>query len=217
MQETDAKKITTAEADRFIAFARNVVGEGKTKVPCMWQSAIGCIEHQLRRYDLAKTDLAKAMTEAGTPRMKNNARAIYAANSVFAEQHTADYDKWLTGELRWLDAKSAEERKSLTLYDTDHYRDVEERMVYNGLVPAFLAAGRTNTALVLLSRMEEGCDKPAYQGFYFDALEKTPIDSLMAYNNYLRLTAMPIITTTISAHALWLRRVSLMPSLTLRR
>ncbi len=186
MQETDAKKITTAEADRFIAFARNVVGEGKTKVPCMWQSAIGCIEHQLRRYDLAKTDLAKAMTEAGTPRMKNNARAIYAANSVFAEQHTADYDKWLTGELRWLDAKSAEERKSLTLYDTDHYRDVEERMVYNGLVPAFLAAGRTNTALVLLSRMEEGCDKPAYQGFYFDALEKTPIDSLMAYNNYLR-------------------------------
>ncbi len=185
MKETDAKKITTAEADRFIAFARNVVSEGKTTTPCLWQSAIGCIEHQLRRYDKAKTDLAKAMTEAGTERMKDNARAIYAANSVFAEQHTADYDKWITGELRWLDTKIAEELKSDKLFDT-HYCDVEERMVYNGLVPAFLAAGRTNMALVLLSRMEEGCDKPAYQGFYFDALEKTPIDSLIAYNNYLR-------------------------------
>ncbi len=186
MKETDAKKITTAEADRFITFARNVVSKGKTSVPCLWQSAIGCIEHQLLHYDRAKTDLTQAMTETGTPRMKDNARAIYAANSVFAEQHTADYDKWLTGELRWLDAKSAEERKSLTLYDTDHYRDVEERMVYNGLVPAFLVAGRTNTALVLLSRMEDSYDKPAYQGFYFDALEKTSIDSLIAYNNYLR-------------------------------
>ena len=206
MKETDAKKVTTTEANRFIDFARGVVAQGKTSVPCLWQTAIGCLEHQLRRYDKAKEDLAKAMKLAGTPRMKDNARAIYAINSVFSEQHNVAYDKWLTGEMRWLDVKSAEDRKSLTLYETDHYRDVEERMVYNGLVPMFMAAGRTNAALVLLSRMNDTapdfseCNARAvnfetdddtkgnwdYQGFYFDALSKTPLDSLKAYSAYLR-------------------------------
>lgn len=46
--------------------------------------------------------------------------------------------------MKWLDMKSAEDRKSATLYDTDHYRDVQERMVYNGLVPTLNKAGRVN-------------------------------------------------------------------------
>lgn len=88
MKDIDAKKITFAEADRFITFARSVVGNGKSNVPCLWQSAIGCIEHQLGRYDKAKADLAKAETLAGTPRMKDNARAIYAANSIYKDNAT---------------------------------------------------------------------------------------------------------------------------------
>lgn len=76
MKEIDAKNITTAEANRFISFARGVVAEGKTSVPCLWQTAIGCIEHQLGQYDKAEADLAKAMTLAGTQRMKDNARAF---------------------------------------------------------------------------------------------------------------------------------------------
>lgn len=84
MKEIDAKNITTAEANRFISFSRGVVAEGKTGVPCLWQAAIGCMEHQMGLYDKAKADLAKAMSLAGTQRMKDNARAIYAANSIFA-------------------------------------------------------------------------------------------------------------------------------------
>ncbi len=202
----DAKKITTAEADRFIAFARTVVSEGKTNVPCLWQTAIGCIEHQTHRYAEAKGDLAKALTMGGTQRMKDNARAIYAANSVSTEPSTADYSRWLTGELQWLESQSQQDRKSLTLYDTDHYRDVEERMVYNGLVPKYMASGKANAALVLLSFMNETDPLSVstnsrsansgnssdftynsdYSNIYFETLEAQTVSVLAGYAQYLK-------------------------------
>ncbi len=188
MKEIDAKNITTAEANNFISFARGVVAEGKTNAPCLWQTAIGCIEHQLGLYDKAKADLDKAMTLAGTQRMKDNARAIFAANSIFAEKrHDESFDKWLAGEMKWLDAMSAEERKSNVLYDADHYRDVQERMIYNGLVPMLTKEGRTNAALVLLSHMNDNDCSPQwfYQGTYFNALNEAKIDDLKAYAAYL--------------------------------
>lgn len=205
MKDIDAKKITTAEADRFIAFARTVASGGKTTSPCLWQTAIGCIEHQTGRYTEAKGDLMKALAMDGTQRMKDNARAIYAANSIFAEPRTDSYDRWLTGELQWLDGKSAEDRKSLTLYETDHYRDVIERMVYNGLVPKYMQSGNTNTALVLLSMMND--TDPVSNGFdarrqaptddemvwnmdysnaYFYAMDSLSVDTLIAYSEYLK-------------------------------
>lgn len=186
MKEIDAKNITTSEANRFIAFAKGVVAEGKTSVPCLWQTAIGCMEHQMGLYDKAKADLAKAMSLAGTQRMKDNARAIYAANSIFAAtRHDASFDKWLGGEMKWLDMKSAEDRKSTTLYDTDHYRDVQERMVYNGLVPMLNKEGRVNAALVMLNHMNDGDPQWYYQSTYFDALNSVKIDDLKAYAKYL--------------------------------
>ena len=186
MKEIDAKNITTAEANRFISFARGVVAEGKTGVPCLWQAAIGCVEHQMGLYDKAKADLAKAMSLAGTQRMKDNARAIYAANSIFAAtRRDESFDKWLAGEMKWLDMKSAEDRKSTTLYDTDHYRDVQERMVYNGLVPMCAKEGRASAALVLLSGMHDGDPRWYYQGTYFDALNNATTDDLKAYVKYL--------------------------------
>lgn len=186
MKEIDAKNITTSEANRFIAFAKGVVAEGKTGVPCLWQAAIGCIEHQLGLYDKAKADLGKALTLAGTQRMKDNARAIYAANSIFAEKRLgASFDKWLAGEMKWLDAKSDEDRKSATLYYTDHYRDVQERMVYNGLVPMLTKENRANAALVLLNRMNDCDPRWYYQSAYFDALNSAKIDDLKVYAKYL--------------------------------
>lgn len=188
MKDIDAKKITTAEADRFLTFARSIVSSGKTNVPCLWQSAIGCIEHQLGRYDKAKTDLAKAETLAGTPRMKDNARAIYAANSIFAEKRTTDYDKWLTGEMQWLDGKSQEDRNSQTLYAGDHYLDVKERMVYHGLVPRLMASGDTNAALVLLSMINNMgiYTDNGYGGTYFSTLDTIPAKKLIGYAEYLK-------------------------------
>ena len=81
--------------------------------------------------------------------------------------------------------KSAEDRKSTTLYDTDHYRDVQERMVYNGLVPMFAKEGRASAALVLLSGMNDGDPRWYYQGTYFDALNNATTDDLKAYVKYL--------------------------------
>lgn len=187
IKKIGAKKITTTEAVRFIDFARDVVSKGKTKVPCLWQSAIGCIEHQLRRYGEAKVDLAKAETLAGTPRMKDNARAIYAANSVFTEKCSAGYDGWLTVEMLWLDRKSKEDSKSETLYDTDHYRDVKERMVYNGLVPSLMKNGNTKTALLLLGMMEYGTEcRNDYANIYFWYLDTLNVEKLVDYASYIK-------------------------------
>lgn len=43
IEEIGRKVIYTDEAKQFITFAQNVLAEGKTQCPCMWQTAIGTL------------------------------------------------------------------------------------------------------------------------------------------------------------------------------
>lgn len=154
LNEIGARVVCQPDAEEFIGFARSVVKEGKTSNPCLWQSAIGCIEHQLGRYAEAEADLKAALNMAGTPRMKDNARAIYAVNSVYVEPATGEYNAWLAGELRWLDEMNKRDtRDSGDCYG--HYREVKDRLVYHGLVHKYTAEGSLNMAISLLSMMHD--------------------------------------------------------------
>jgi tetratricopeptide (TPR) repeat protein len=204
MKEIGARPIYKAEARQFIEFARKVVAEGKSRTPCLWMSAIGCLEHQMGDYQQAKTDLAKALTLDGTPRMKDNARAIYAANLVFVEPMKKKYRKWMTAELQWLDAKSAQDVADSVLTD-DHYHDVKERIVYNGLVPRYFQSGDRMMAMAMLNMMDgefkriigildwrhpdpKGTYRPwnaDYWGEYFEALDTISVKQLKDYARFL--------------------------------
>lgn len=200
-----ARPIYKSEAQRFIDFARSVVADGRSRVPCLWMAAIGCIEHQLGNYAGAKADLARAMAMDGTPRMKDNARALYAANSVWTEPLTADYGRWLTGEMQWLDARSLRDSRDSVMTD-DHYRDVKERMVFQGLAPRYRRNGQLPMALALLSMMDNDSPWPDrsyrepdadplrgelawnadYSSEYFEALDTLSVEQLQGYADFLR-------------------------------
>lgn len=212
LQEMGARVVYQPDAEEFIAFARSVVKEGKTACPCLWQSAIGCIEHQLGRYAEAKADLKASLTMAGTPRMRDNARAIYAVNSVYIEPETAEYHAWLATELQWLDEMNARDKSGRAPYEpiygttSGHYRDVKDRLVFHGLIHKYTAMGNTNMVLSLLSMMQEttpGFDRaallaprdtsegqypynPDYSGEYPEALQALSPEQTIAFFDYLR-------------------------------
>lgn len=204
MKTIDAVQITRNEALNFINFAAAVAQEQKTSQPCLWLSAIGCIEHQLGKYTEARAALGNALVANGTQRMKDNARAIYAVNSVYTEPWTNEYRSWLTNEIKWIDSKSMEDRKSVTLYETDHYWDVKDRMVYKSIIPKFASLHNTNAVLAMMSMMNETSPlfdnddarstargtrgytwNSDYSNDYFLAMDSLPVDDLMKYANYL--------------------------------
>lgn len=164
LKEIGAKPVYERDAQQFIAFARTVVAEGKTRVPCLWQAAIGCMEHQMGRYAEAKVDLEKALTLSGTPRMKDNARAIYAVNSAYTEPLEPKYTDWLTGELQWMDAKRAGDVADVVMTD-DHYGEVKQRLVYHALIPRYTREGQPLVAVALMGMM----DNDSYVGSGMEA------------------------------------------------
>lgn len=211
LEEIGARVVYQPDAEEFIAFARQVVREGKAKNPCLWQSAIGCIEHQLGRYAEAKTDLKAALTMDGTPRMRDNARAIYAVNSVYTEPESAEYHAWLATELQWLDEMNARDKSGRAPYEpiygttSGHYRDVKDRLVYHGLVHKYTAMGNTNMVITLLSMMHETTpgfdrgrigqrsdssdyreDNPDYSCACFEALDKLSPEQTVGFLAYLQ-------------------------------
>ena len=82
IEEVGARVIYKEEAQAFIAFAAQVLKEGKTTSPALWHEATGALQFLLGDYSAAKASLAQAITAEGTQRMHDNARAIADINSV---------------------------------------------------------------------------------------------------------------------------------------
>lgn len=174
LKEIDRKAIYRQEALEFVAFARQVVAEGKTKTPCLWQTAIGCIHHVLGDTQSAEKELKAALNMAGTSRMKANARAIYAVNSVSVNYPDNAYLNWIAQEMDWLKAESKKEIDGRY----NHYNDVLDRLIFNNLVPALRKAGMGNLSLALIASQQSNL---WYSGEYFDELQKLSADQLVDY------------------------------------
>ena len=174
LKEIDRKAIYRQEALDFVAFAQQVVAEGKTKTPCLWQTAIGCIHHVLGDTQSAEKELKAALNMAGTSRMKANARAIYAVNSVSVNHPGNAYLNWIAQEMDWLKAESKKEIAGRY----NHYNDVLDRLIFNNLVPALRKAGMGNLSLALIASQQSNL---WYSGEYFDELQKLSADQLVDY------------------------------------
>lgn len=174
LKEIDRKAIYRQEALEFVAFAQQVVAEGKTKTPCLWQTAIGCIHHVLGDTQSAEKELKAALNMAGTSRMKANARAIYAVNSVSVNHPDNAYLNWIAQEMDWLKAESKKEIDGRY----NHYNDVLDRLIFNNLVPALRKAGMGNLSLALIASQQSNL---WYSGEYFDELQKLSADQLVDY------------------------------------
>ena len=148
LREIDARCIQTPEAQSFIQFAQQVVREGKTDTPCLWTSAAALTAHLTGQRALALSLSQKALHTDGAPRMKDNARAIHLLVSACGAQPTPQYQRYVLGELQWLDSMARADRRTPSLYD-NHYTDVKERVVHQALIPMMKRAGKRNEALAL--------------------------------------------------------------------
>ena len=194
LKEIDRKAIYRQEALDFVAFAQQVVAEGKTKTPCLWQTAIGCIHHVLGDTQSAEKELKAALNMAGTSRMKANARAIYAVNSVSVNHPDNAYLNWIAQEMDWLKAESKKEIDGRY----NHYNDVLDRLIFNNLVPALRKAGMGNLSLALIASQQSNL---WYSGEYFDELQKLSADQLVDYVKWCKKPSDNALETYARHHA----------------
>ncbi len=194
LKEIDRKAIYRQEALEFVAFAQQVVAEGKTKTPCLWQTAIGCIHHVLGDTQSAEKELKAALNMAGTSRMKANARAIYAVNSVSVNHPDNAYLNWIAQEMDWLKAESKKEIAGRY----NHYNDVLDRLIFNNLVPALRKAGMGNLSLALIASQQSNL---WYSGEYFDELQKLSADQLVDYVKWCKKPSDNALETYARHHA----------------
>ena len=179
MRYVEATGIYKNEMEGFIDFAGEVLKEGKTKSPSMWEAARGFVNYMAGNQDEAIEQLTNAQHLDGTQRMKDNARACLMLASIKnAEPTDAFFDKMLN-EYKWLEQKSGLDSNSKE--DDPHYRDVYERVTYGALVPKLIEWNKYSTALILLGRT----DKKICSDELHNILDNISSIELDDFHNYL--------------------------------
>ena len=101
-------------------FCKQVVKEGKTEVPIMWQSAQAWLEFMFGDKRQATSDIIAAASLKGTEMMKNCTRSLMLYMTSDQAKDSESFDNYLTDELQWL-----EENKD--------YNYVRERVLHQAL------------------------------------------------------------------------------------
>ena len=180
IKEIGAKAIYRDEARKFITFANQVIADGKTSVPCLWRSATAMVYYLMGDYAKATSDIEQALSLTGTPRMKDNARAIRLLALTANHQLDQSFSNYLVKELEWIDGKIKEDRDSRLEY-ANHYTNVKERIVFRNLVPLYFSQGKPEMATALMGMMQK------YENsFTPEAAKYTD----RAYGNYSDYTCM---------------------------
>jgi hypothetical protein len=138
------RKIVRSEAEQMIAFAGQVVGEGKTRVPALWKTAQAWLEYLYGHKQEAHTHINTATALDGTERMKDNARIIQLYINSAQQSVNAQFDAWLAGELKWL------KNHTTTDYEYGNYYDnAMHRLVHQVLGQKYEDAGQPLTSLAI--------------------------------------------------------------------
>ena len=178
----DAKRIYRKEALEFVNFANTVGNDNKSKYPCLWLSAAAMVNYLLGSQQQAMNEAAKAINANGTPRMRDNARAIRMLITTRSSQLDEDYTAYLLGELRWLDSKIKTERHNPSVYD-NHYSDVKDRVIHKGIEPLFAKSGKPLVALAVCDMMRKE------ENDYYRNIDN--LEEREGYNRYQMMTHWP--------------------------
>lgn len=178
----DAKRIYRKEALEFVNFANTVGNDNKSKYPCLWLSAAAMVNYLLGNQQQAMIEAAEAINANGTPRMRDNARAIRMLITTRSSQLDDNYTAYLLGELRWLDSKIKTERHNPSVYD-NHYSDVKDRVIHKGIEPLFVKSGKPLVALAVCDMMRKE------ENDYYRKVDN--LDEREGYNRYQLMTHWP--------------------------
>lgn len=178
----DAKRIYRKEALEFVNFANTVGNDNKSKYPCLWLSAAAMVNYLLGNQQQAMKEAAQAISANGTPRMRDNARAIRMLITTRSSQLDDNYTAYFLGELRWLDSKIKTERHNPSVYD-NHYSDVKDRVIHKGIEPLFAKSGRPLVALAVCDMMRKE------ENDYYRKVDN--FEEREGYNRYQMMTHWP--------------------------
>lgn len=178
----DAKRIYRKEALEFVNFANTVGNANKSKYPCLWLSAAAMVNYLLGNQQQAMNEAAQAINANGTPRMRDNARAIRMLITTRSSQLDDNYTAYLLGELRWLDSKIKTERHNPSVYD-NHYSDVKDRVIHKGIEPLFVKSGKPLVALAVCDMMRKE------ENDYYRKVDN--LEEREGYNRYQMMTHWP--------------------------
>lgn len=149
-----AKTIYKDEVNNFIAFTEKVIAEDKTSVPCLWKSASAMLQYLIGNTNKAIEDINEALAMKGTPRMKDNARAIRLLSLTANHKLTAEFSNFLVGEMKWIDTKIIDDRAGSLDFD-NHYTNVKERIIFRNLAPLYIRNGKPEMATALYGMMQK--------------------------------------------------------------
>ena len=175
------RDIERQEAMQMCQLATQVVKEGKTECPTLWQSAKAWLEYLFGERRQAATDILAAAKMQGTDRQKDNTRVLMLYITSAQAPASAAFDDYLADELQWLDGKQQEDF---------HYHNVMDRLVYQVLADKY--ASRPEVAASLLKAAESG-DYVAY----VDTME---VKRLKQYMDYASTPARNGLDKYLKAH-----------------
>ena len=202
LAEINCRLIEKTEVSSFISFATRVIESKGTDSEALWLGAIGALQYLMGDAKAAVQTLARAQEASGTQRMRDNARAIRMIASTSVEPSGKEYDEWMTGELQWLAATMRAEtgidvREQYELC-YNHYYDIFDRLVHQGLVPRYEKEGRLGLAYGLMRMtehpeymtnisltMREGNDNPEYSSESFQSIYTKKADELDAIKQWV--------------------------------
>ena len=172
------RDISKKEALDMRDFCKQVVKEGKTEVPMMWQSAQAWLEFMFGDKRQATSDIIAAAKLNGTELMKNCTRSLMLYMTSDQAKDSEAFDNYLTDELQWL-----EENKD--------YNYVRERVLHQTLAKHY--ANQTSRLLALY--------KTCGSYVYYNYTDTMRTDKLQKYLYYINTPAENNLDRYLKAHA----------------
>lgn len=184
LQEIDARMITKNDCDAFIRFAQQVVKEGKTPFPALWQAAIGELQYLYGDHKTAYQTLTEAMSMKGSKKMIDNARCIRMVAAVGARFNDKDFNQWMSGEMNWLYNQSTEVNECNSC--KNKYYQVLMRLIHKELAPKYEKSGNIIMSTALYAFLEDYEKKITYpEGMHEDDSWNPNYSSWHGYNDEL--------------------------------
>ena len=161
------RDITRQEAMQMCQLCRQVVSEGKTPVPVMWQSAKAWLEYLFGNRQQGVSDIKAAMSLDGTERMKDNARVLHFYITASQMKDGTALDNYVAEEMQWINTK---------VKDDDFFSRAQARIAHQILME------RYKSQPVRLLAIEKVASCPEY----VDCIDTIRVESLLKYLAYMK-------------------------------
>lgn len=141
----------------FIDFAKQVVAQGKTREPALWQTAAGYLTHLAGNSKLGVELIDKALKMQGSPRVLDNARACRFIASLGMGDLSDKALNYAVEEIKWLQQVAKQDSKSLNAYgeSSNHYIEVITVATYDRLAPMLKKNGMMSRAMALQNALKD--------------------------------------------------------------